>query len=362
MSRAECTICRKPEPLCICDRVPRLRPRTGVHILQHVRERGHPLGTARLARLGLGAAVHVLFSEHEDGSSPEVALPDGAVLLYPSEDASPLSPADPPDHLVVVDGTWAQAHQLHRDNPWIQALPHVALSPAAPSRYRIRREPRSDYVSTLEAIVECLTVIEPELDGLDALLGAFDSMIDDHLAHRGRLGSTARRRKPRQGRDRRVPWGLLDHPEQVVLVHVEPGPIATPRTLMHLTAARGDGRTLDLIVEDGVHPAGLEHALLPADDDAVPVADALAALRSFTHDASEVIVWRPTQLRWLRAHGVSAQGWHTLSAIWHNNRSERMPDASGSALASVRGRAAARLGHGWAALLQLRQQATRPDR
>ncbi|MDH4016770.1 MAG: DTW domain-containing protein, partial [Actinomycetota bacterium] len=91
-----------------------------------------------------------------------------------------------PPALVVLDGTWSQARNLHRANPWLHDLPHYSLRPLAPTRYRIRKAPRPEYVSTLEAIVRALELLEPETRGLDRLLGVFDTMIDRQLAREGR--------------------------------------------------------------------------------------------------------------------------------------------------------------------------------
>ena len=56
--RRFCLVCEKPESTCLCARIRRLDNRTPIAILQHPRERAHPIGTARLARLGL-SNVHV---------------------------------------------------------------------------------------------------------------------------------------------------------------------------------------------------------------------------------------------------------------------------------------------------------------
>jgi len=78
----------------------------------------------------------------------------------------------------VLDGTWSQARGLYRENPWLSELPHYSLSPAEPTRYRIRKAPRRSYVSTIEAIVQALTLLEPETEGIDRLIEVFDEMID----------------------------------------------------------------------------------------------------------------------------------------------------------------------------------------
>ena len=188
--RETCYACFKPSFLCLCGRVPSVANRTRVTILQHPRERFHAIGTARIARLGL-ANSEVLLPRAVARRSlriPVDLLP-GSALLFPGDSArelAELDPGDSPQGLVVLDGTWSQARSLLRENPGLGDLPRVKLSPAAPSRYRIRKEPRGNYVSTIEAIVQALALIEPETPGLDGLMEIFETMIDEQIVYAAR--------------------------------------------------------------------------------------------------------------------------------------------------------------------------------
>jgi hypothetical protein len=166
---------------CVCGVIPQVVTRTGIIILQHPRERRHAVGTARIARLGLPRAeVSVAWFGRDRRPTAHLAVPEGTQVLYPHPDArelTSLAPGERPSHLLVLDGTWGHAHVLRRANPWIAALPHVRLTPSRPSGYRIRREPRRECLSTIEAIVRALEVLEPETEGLDGLLDAFEAMI-----------------------------------------------------------------------------------------------------------------------------------------------------------------------------------------
>jgi len=66
--------------------------------------------------------------------------------------------------IVVLDGTWSQAKTLWWRNPWLLKLERVVLQPREPSIYgRTRKEPRREYVSTLEAVADVLVALgEPE--------------------------------------------------------------------------------------------------------------------------------------------------------------------------------------------------------
>ncbi len=185
--RVRCYVCFRPAPLCLCGRVSRVRNRTRITILQHPRERFHAMGTARLARLGLDRVEVIV--PRKLGERPLELAPierRGVGLLYPragARDLASLLPAERPVELVVLDGTWAHAGRLYKSNPWLADLPHFALSPSAPSNYRIRKQPRAGYVSTIEAIVMALGILEPENDEPRRLLDDFDQMIDEQIVH-----------------------------------------------------------------------------------------------------------------------------------------------------------------------------------
>ena len=118
-------------------------------------------------------------------SLPTLLKPRAGVL-YPGTDATLLGelPEDQrPDQLLILDGTWHHAKTMMRDIPLLQSLPHYRLAPAEPSCYRIRREPNPLALSTVEATIAALRVLEPDTPGLDRLLAAFVAMIDHQLGH-----------------------------------------------------------------------------------------------------------------------------------------------------------------------------------
>jgi hypothetical protein len=81
-------------------------------------------------------------------------------------------------------------------NPRLAALPRVAFSPSSPSEYRIRREPKGNYVSTVESVAHALGVLENDAPKFAALYAPFRAMVDAQIAHE-REGSNPRKKKPR---------------------------------------------------------------------------------------------------------------------------------------------------------------------
>jgi DTW domain-containing protein YfiP len=167
--------------------IPQLDSRTRVLILQHPSEVNHALNTARLAALGLINA-QLAVGEVFDNLEELLNVPGyQARLLFPGEEATalrPLSDEASPILLVVPDGTWRKARKLLHLNPMLAALPRVTLENAPISRYRLRKAPGPDALSTLEAITHALQTLEPDRS-FGPLLRPFDALIEGQIAAMG---------------------------------------------------------------------------------------------------------------------------------------------------------------------------------
>jgi DTW domain-containing protein YfiP len=332
LPRSVCYECHKPQSLCVCGRVPRVDNRTAVTVLQHPRERLHAIGTARFARLGLARArVEVVWNAGTREERPPDWLPEGTALLYPAEgarDVRDLGPEESPEHVVVIDGTWHTARTLYRDKAWLQRLPKIRLSPDRPSRYRIRREPRRDFLSTIEAIVETLRILEPGTVGLDALLDAFDAMIDEQLVYiqRGSAVPRSRERRPREWR--RTPRALIEDFDRLVVTYAEsarPHPRG-PRSIVHFAAVElSSGRALErlLALPQGLPTSThLSHMrLTPRDfDGAVDLETFRVEWQKFLAGSQEPLVtaWNQSTLDLLGASMPEGVARATLKSAYRN--------------------------------------------
>ena len=372
-SRDECFRCMKPMRMCLCSRIPRLANRTHVLVVQHPRERAHPIGTARFVELGL-ASSEVAIAYGLDASAAMRSL-DGrrAVLLHPSATSRSLDSFtgdDRPDTLVVVDGTWPNARTLVRANPALAALPHVHLDPASPSRYRIRREPSASCVSTIEATLLALAALEPEFESAP-LLAAFDAMIDDQIAAHGGERTGARRR----GVSRRfigVPVELGEAFESLVLVYAESSlrDLSGGRSILRISAVHAaSGERFDALARPsrGARiPDGLPELEAALDADPVGVvANRFAAwLATFESDAPVTIGAFSGELA-RRVAALGGRNAFELGAAYRAMRGKGhgMLDAIVAAegfevpVLPIEGRAGIRLGHALGLARWLREQA-----
>jgi DTW domain-containing protein YfiP len=187
MSRPRCSRCLRPSSHCLCALIPRLPSRSRVLILQHPSEVEHALNTARLAALGLcNAQLEV--GEVFDQLAHWLALPGYQPrLLFPGEQAriiTPYTAQELPWLLVVPDGTWRKARKLLHLNPLLASLPRVTLAPGAVSRYRLRKAPAPGSLSTVEAVVQALEVLEAP-QSFAPLLRPFEQLIEAQISAMG---------------------------------------------------------------------------------------------------------------------------------------------------------------------------------
>ncbi|KPF48044.1 hypothetical protein IP87_18885 [beta proteobacterium AAP121] len=202
--RAACARCLRPQATCLCALVCHTAHRSEVLVLQHPQEQRQAKNSVGLLRLSL-AHCEVVVGE---GFAPDVLAAllhrpgRQAWLLYPDVPAAPAplvlsgapSPADAPLRLVVIDATWRKSLRLLLEHPALAALPRLALPAPPPTHYRaIRAARRPDQVSTLEATVQALALIEgPAFDGAP-LLAAFGRFVDAVAARQSGAGAVSAR-------------------------------------------------------------------------------------------------------------------------------------------------------------------------
>ena len=199
---AECPHCRKPIPLCICDTVTPVESRISLLILQHPQEQDRALGTARLAAMHFKNAVMKIglsWPSLAKALGRPVADPARwAVLYLGSAKAGDLDTdadivaltrkGEASDNqrailsgiegVVLLDGTWSQAKALWWRNPWMLKCQRVILNPERPSRYgALRREPRRDGLSTIEATGMLIAALERRPEIAATLNASFDRML-----------------------------------------------------------------------------------------------------------------------------------------------------------------------------------------
>jgi DTW domain-containing protein YfiP len=220
---AECPHCRKPRTLCVCEGIAQIDNKVSLLILQHPQEQDRELGTARLtalhfkdALLKIGLSWPSLTKILGRPTDPQrwailylgsvraaAVLPDRDIVVV-NKNGNAVDHQDSALReiagVILLDGTWSQAKALWWRNGWMLKCKRVVLGPKRPSRYgKLRREPRSDGLSTLEAAAMLLARLErrPEIEA--ALNASFERLLARYRATRPVSGASpvsgARRRR-----------------------------------------------------------------------------------------------------------------------------------------------------------------------
>ena len=181
MARALCERCNFSPSTCICNAITCVDNQTQVVVLQHPSEAKISKNTAQLLALSLTRCKIIIGENNQDFACLQKLPLSSTVLLYPNEVAIELDVANdnenvrPITHLIVLDGTWNKAFKILQLTPLLQKFKTVSFRQIPTNRYTIRKAPRADSLSTLEAVAHSLSLIEalnpaPLYDLLDELI------------------------------------------------------------------------------------------------------------------------------------------------------------------------------------------------
>src|SRR5499427_10213254 len=191
----------KPAAPSVSDAIVPFDNRIEVLILQHPQEQDRAFGTARLTvrhfrhailKVGLSwPSLAKILGRSVDPQRWAILYLGSAkaAALAPDRDVVVLNRKGEPERnqdallrdiegIVLLDGNWSQAKALWWRNPWMLKCRRVILGPARPSRYgQLRREPRRDGLSVIEAAAMLVSRLEnrPEIE--TALTASFEKLL-----------------------------------------------------------------------------------------------------------------------------------------------------------------------------------------
>lgn len=268
-----------------------------------------PVSTCRMAHRSLPNSK--MFVGMDIDSEPEwvdtLSRPN-TYLLFPSADAMDVETLPtPPETLVVVDGTWANAKKVVNHSQILRRLPHLRLEPGFESNYRIRREPAAHCLSTIEATTHALERLERRPGKYAPILRSFTAMVDRQLAYiangsgRGRHQAYRARKKLRPRSSPLDPFRATL--PSLVLVYGEANswphdqPLAPPELVQLMAYRWATGETLALIIapRSPLAPHTLRHLQLSESElrNGLSLAEAQAQWASFLGDNATLGLWGP---------------------------------------------------------------------
>jgi hypothetical protein len=214
---AECPRCRKPPALCVCAAITPIDNKVALLILQHPQEQDLELGTARLTalhfkdallKIGLSwPSLTKILGRPIDpqrwailylGSVKAAAVLPERDIVVVNKNGNAVDYQDSAlreiEGIILLDGTWSQAKAMWWRNAWMLKCKRIVLGPKHPSRYgKLRREPRRDGLSTLEAAAMLLARLERKPEIETALHASFERLLARYRETHPASGARRRR-------------------------------------------------------------------------------------------------------------------------------------------------------------------------
>ena len=186
-----CPDCLRPRPQCICGRVESFATRTRVVILQHPQEQLKLWNSARLASLALtnsSLRVGLSWANLKKASGVDTQPSRwGALYLKGNHrlekpfqvfnrKEQPRGEEAPLEGIIVLDGSWKQAHALWWRNPWLLRVNRIALNVKGPS---LRGQAKASGLATIESIAYALKYLGEDPAVTESLLRQYQALIVD---------------------------------------------------------------------------------------------------------------------------------------------------------------------------------------
>ncbi len=192
-SRSFCPGCEFLRSRCLCDTIAAIDNKTKIIILQHKIETKHALNTTRIlvkSLKNISLIVGENFSDHEELNAVLSDPENKCALIFPTVHSAILKKEElysrlPLTHILLLDGTWRKAKKIFFLSKNLHSLTTLKIEPEVKSDYRLRKSPIVTGLSTLEAAVHVLGVVEPELP-TENLLRSFRKMIDLQIEKMGK--------------------------------------------------------------------------------------------------------------------------------------------------------------------------------
>jgi DTW domain-containing protein len=198
-----CKNCEKPPDLCVCAAISPIDNNIAVVILRHPQEQDRVLGTAKIATLQLqnsllktGLSWRNLDKVLGQPADPKLwgilylgtqesakQLPEGQPVVVLTKKGGVAEEQDEVldrlQGIILLDGNWQQAKALWWRNAWMLKCRRIVLQPPRPSLYgNLRKEPRRESVSTIEAAAYTLAALENKPQLAERILVPFNLLLE----------------------------------------------------------------------------------------------------------------------------------------------------------------------------------------
>ncbi len=167
--RRYCDTCQRPISACICKFTCATDNQVLVLVLQHPTEVKQTKGTVGLLAQSLSNIEVIVGEDFSDNEQVNqfIEANQPCYLLYPNEKAQVLGQftdgdKQTPKSLILLDGTWKKAYRMFQLSKSLHQLPSVVLPEGIECLYQIRKTIKKQALSSYEACVNALALLEQD--------------------------------------------------------------------------------------------------------------------------------------------------------------------------------------------------------
>jgi DTW domain-containing protein YfiP len=189
-----CYKCFRPCSHCLCNLIKPFKAHCNILILQHPHERKKYYSTAKLVTMALTNSTLLRGMLFEPELLESKLTGQKAYLLFPASDADDCETTelDEKSTVILLDGTWTEAGKIARLNPLLKQLPCLTFKKPLRSNYLIRRQPKENYLSTIESVGHLLklnAIANKKIASIqyDSLFQGFSQMVERQYSYFPRM-------------------------------------------------------------------------------------------------------------------------------------------------------------------------------
>lgn len=196
--RTLCTRCFQHSQNCYCSKIAAFDPQIKFVILIHPIEVKRKVASGRMTHLCLKNSELIKGEDYSYHNRVNEILDDPSnqcLILYPGKLSFNITGQSQENLLrpnkntviFVIDGTWATARKTMRLSQNLKSLPQICFTPPRPSQFKVRKQPKPNCFSTIEAVHHSIELLG-EHKGFDVrsrqhdhLLSVFESVVERQL-------------------------------------------------------------------------------------------------------------------------------------------------------------------------------------
>ena len=192
--REKCYKCFRPKSSCMCCYIDSFDTNTKFVILMHPKEfKKVKNNTGHFTHLTLtNSELFVGIDFTDNRRINEIISTHDSYILFPSPHAINLSKTDPKATcqdskdmaIFLIDSTWTCINKMFKQSKNLQKLKYMSFESSRTSQYKIKEQPKTNYLSTMESTLVVLELLNSwhvesiEKSDLDSFLNPFIKMVD----------------------------------------------------------------------------------------------------------------------------------------------------------------------------------------